>query len=77
MQDIIERAERVARELTNFKRYGKAKDELYRLQNGKGSLVLELLQVEPRQIDQALVRADQETERSYTLLTSLVQGREV
>jgi len=77
MTDIIERAERVARELTEFKRYGKAREELYKLQSGRGNIVLELLQVEPRQIEQGIERADFETERSYTLLTSLVQGRDV
>ncbi len=75
MDNIIERAEQVASELAEFKRYNKAKQELYRIQDGRASLVLELLNVETNQVVRAIDRVDKTIDSSYTKLTSLVQGR--
>ncbi len=76
MIDTLERAEQIASNLTQYKRYDKAKQELYRMQDGRASLTLQLLELDHHTISKAIDTADKEADSLYTRLTSLVNGRE-
>lgn len=72
--DTIERAEEVARQLTQFKKYIRAGSELNGLSNGRASLTLQLLDIDPHAIARAKEVAEKETDSIYTSLTSLMNG---
>lgn len=73
MQDnIIERAEAVARELREFKAVTKATKELYKIRDGRATRVLEYLQIDEDQLKWAIDRADKDSDTAYTTLTSLL-----
>lgn len=74
--DIIQRAKEVQQTLATFTKYEKSENELRALQDGRASLTLQLLDIEPSRIDYALEVASKERDSLYAKLTYLVNSED-
>ena len=75
MNEVIEQAQKVSRELTMYNRCEKASKELHQLKNDRGSLAMELLELTEEQIDRALDRANMSAKAYISELKHLLGKR--
>lgn len=66
--ELIQRAQRVSNILANIKRFDKVIGDYHNLQNGRGTLTLQLLELDPHRIEDALNIAQQEHRQLFTEL---------